>query len=127
VVRGIAAGCREAGCALIGGEIAELPDFYATGEYDLAGFAVGVVERRRLIDGRGVRPGDAVIGLCRAASSNGYSSPAACSSDSLEGPRPSPASTGRWGSCSVRRSTSNALLRAGARVRRWRVTGGGSP
>ena len=73
VVRGIAAGCREAGCALIGGEIAELPDFYASGEYDLAGFALGVVERRRLIDGRGVRPGDAVIGLLsNGLHSNGY-------------------------------------------------------
>jgi phosphoribosylformylglycinamidine cyclo-ligase len=74
VVRGIAAGCREAGCALIGGEIAELPDLYAPGEYDLAGFAVGVVERRRLIDGRGVRPGDALIGLLsNGLHSNGYS------------------------------------------------------
>jgi phosphoribosylformylglycinamidine cyclo-ligase len=74
VVRGIAAGCREAGCALIGGEIAELPDLYAPGEYDLAGFAVGVVERRRLIDGRGVRPGDVVIGLLsNGMHSNGYS------------------------------------------------------
>ncbi len=74
VVRGIAAGCREAGCALIGGEIAELPDFYAKGEYDLAGFALGVVERRRLIDGRGVRPGDVVIGLLsNGLHSNGFS------------------------------------------------------
>jgi phosphoribosylformylglycinamidine cyclo-ligase len=74
VVRGIAAGCREAGCALIGGEIAELPDFYARGEYDLAGFALGVVERRRLIDGRGVRAGDSVIGLLsNGLHSNGYS------------------------------------------------------
>jgi phosphoribosylformylglycinamidine cyclo-ligase len=74
VVRGIAAGCREAGCALIGGEIAELPDFYAPGEYDLAGFAVGVVERRELVNGRGVRPGDAVIGLLsNGLHSNGYS------------------------------------------------------
>jgi phosphoribosylformylglycinamidine cyclo-ligase len=74
VVRGIAVGCREAGCALIGGEIAELPDFYAPGEYDLAGFALGVVERRRLVDGRGVRSGDAVIGLLsNGLHSNGYS------------------------------------------------------
>ena len=74
VVRGIAAGCREAGCALIGGEIAELPDFYAKGEYDLAGFALGVVERRRLIDGRRVRPGDVVIGLLsNGLHSNGFS------------------------------------------------------
>jgi phosphoribosylformylglycinamidine cyclo-ligase len=74
IVRGIAVGCREAGCALIGGEIAELPDFYAPGEYDLAGFAVGVAERSRLIDGRGVRPGDVLLGLGSSGlHSNGFS------------------------------------------------------
>jgi len=74
IVRGVAAGCREAGCALIGGETAELPDLYAPGEYDLAGFAVGVVERRKLIDGRAVRPGDVVLGLASTGlHSNGYS------------------------------------------------------
>jgi phosphoribosylformylglycinamidine cyclo-ligase len=74
LVRGVAAGCRAAGCALIGGETAELPDLYAPGEYDLAGFAVGVVERRRLIEGRGVRPGDVVLGLASTGlHSNGYS------------------------------------------------------
>lgn len=74
VVRGIAAGCRQAGCALIGGEIAELPDFYAPGEYDLAGFAVGVAERRGLVTGRGVRPGDVVLGLASSGlHSNGFS------------------------------------------------------
>jgi phosphoribosylformylglycinamidine cyclo-ligase len=74
LVRGVAAGCREAGCALIGGETAELPDLYAPGEYDLAGFAVGVVERRKLIDGRTVRPGDVVLGLgSTGLHSNGYS------------------------------------------------------
>ncbi|MBI4012046.1 MAG: phosphoribosylformylglycinamidine cyclo-ligase [Candidatus Rokubacteria bacterium] len=74
VVRGIAAGCREAGCALIGGETAELPDFYADREYDLAGFAVGVVERAGLIDGRTVRPGDVLLGLgSTGPHSNGYS------------------------------------------------------
>jgi phosphoribosylformylglycinamidine cyclo-ligase len=73
IVRGVAEGCREAGCALVGGETAELPDFYAAGEYDLAGFAVGVVERRRLVDGRAVRPGDAVLGLASSGlHSNGY-------------------------------------------------------
>lgn len=74
LVRGIAAGCREAGCALIGGETAELPDFYPSGEYDLAGFAVGVVERGALIDGRAVRPGDVLLGLgSTGLHSNGFS------------------------------------------------------
>lgn len=73
IVRGIALGCREAGCALIGGETAELPDFYAPGEYDLAGFAVGVAERSRLIDGSAIRPGDLVLGLASSGlHSNGY-------------------------------------------------------
>jgi phosphoribosylformylglycinamidine cyclo-ligase len=74
IVAGIAAGCREAQCALIGGETAELPDFYRPGEYDLAGFAVGVVERRRMITGSGVRPGDLVLGLASSGlHANGYS------------------------------------------------------
>ncbi|HEV8308880.1 MAG TPA: phosphoribosylformylglycinamidine cyclo-ligase [Methylomirabilota bacterium] len=74
IVRGVAAGCREAGCALIGGETAELPDLYAPGEYDLAGFAVGVLERRALIDGRSVRPGDVLLGLASTGlHSNGFS------------------------------------------------------
>jgi phosphoribosylformylglycinamidine cyclo-ligase len=74
IVRGVAAGCREAGCALIGGETAELPDFYARGEYDLAGFAVGVVEKDRLIDGRAVRSGDVLLGLASTGlHSNGFS------------------------------------------------------
>ncbi|HHL40013.1 MAG TPA: phosphoribosylformylglycinamidine cyclo-ligase [Deltaproteobacteria bacterium] len=74
VVRGIAAGCREAGCALAGGETAEMPGMYAAGEYDLAGFAVGVVDRPRLVDGSRVGPGDSVIGLAsNGLHSNGYS------------------------------------------------------
>src|SRR5512147_539164 len=74
VVKGIAEGCRQAGCALIGGETAELPGFYARGEYDLAGFAVGCVERSRIVDGSAVQPGDAVLGIASTGlHSNGYS------------------------------------------------------
>jgi phosphoribosylformylglycinamidine cyclo-ligase len=74
VVKGIAEGCRQAGCALIGGETAEMPSFYPDGEYDLAGFAVGVVDRPKIIDGRHIVPGDAMIGLASTGvHSNGLS------------------------------------------------------
>jgi len=74
VLEGIAHGCRMAGCALIGGETAEMPSFYPEGEYDLAGFCVGVVNQDRLLSGRTIRPGDAVLGLPSSGlHSNGYS------------------------------------------------------
>lgn len=74
IVEGIAEGCRQAGCALIGGETAEMPGFYGPDEYDIAGFAVGIVDRSQLIDGSRIQPGEVLIGLPSSGlHSNGYS------------------------------------------------------
>lgn len=74
VVKGIAQGCRESGCALLGGETAEMPGFYKAGEYDLSGFAVGVVEEKEIIDGSSIKKGDVIIGLSSSGlHSNGFS------------------------------------------------------
>jgi phosphoribosylformylglycinamidine cyclo-ligase len=74
VISGVAEGCRRAGCALLGGETAEMPDMYAPGEYDLAGFCVGIVDNAQIVDGSTVRIGDSLVGLASSgAHSNGYS------------------------------------------------------
>ena len=74
IVSGVAEGCRQAGCALLGGETAEMPGFYPSGEYELAGFVVGMVDRSAIINGSGIKDGDAVVGLAsNGLHSNGYS------------------------------------------------------
>lgn len=74
IVSGISEGCRQAGCALIGGETAEMPGFYGEGEYDMAGFSVGIADKERIITGEGISEGDVIIGLASSGiHSNGYS------------------------------------------------------
>src|SRR5882672_8446256 len=74
IIRGFAKACAENGCALIGGETAQLPGFYQAGEYDVSGTIVGVVERKRMLDGKTIRPGDAILGLASSGlHTNGYS------------------------------------------------------
>ena len=74
VISGVAEGCRQASCALLGGETADMPDMYAPGEYDLAGFCVGIVDNAKLVDGSGIRVGDSIVGIASSGlHSNGYS------------------------------------------------------
>lgn len=74
IIKGVVAGCQTVGCALLGGETAEMPGFYPPGEYELAGFATGIVEKRRIITGQNIRPGDFIVGLAsNGLHSNGYS------------------------------------------------------
>lgn len=74
IVKGIADGCLQSGCSLIGGETAEMPGMYGDGEYDIAGFTVGIVDKKKIIDGKSIAPGDAVIGLASSGvHSNGFS------------------------------------------------------
>jgi phosphoribosylformylglycinamidine cyclo-ligase len=74
IIKGISQGCLEAGCALVGGETAEMPGFYHEGEFELAGFVLGVVDETKIVDGTSISPGDAIVGLAsRGLHSNGYS------------------------------------------------------
>jgi phosphoribosylformylglycinamidine cyclo-ligase len=74
IMKGVAQGCLEAGCALVGGETAEMPGFYPAGEFEMAGFVVGIVDEAKIIDGTAIRPGDAIVGLASdGLHSNGYS------------------------------------------------------
>ena len=135
IVAGVAEGCRRAGCALVGGETAELPDLYRVGEYDLAGFAVGVVERARIIDGRAVKPGDRVLGLASSGlHSNGYSLARRIVFDVLGlGPEMTLPGTGRSVADELLEPTRiyaaavKAVLEAGPVAGMAHITGGGLP
>ena len=132
VVAGVAAGCRAAGCALIGGETAEMPGFYPAGRFDLAGFAVGAVERGEVLDGTAVRAGDVVLGLAsNGLHSNGYSLVRRLVADEgldLDGPAPfAAADLGRALLVPTRIYVRSALaaLRSGGLHALIHITGGG--
>jgi phosphoribosylformylglycinamidine cyclo-ligase len=137
VIAGIAAACKESGCALLGGETAELPGMYAAGEYDLAGFAVGVVGRKKVVDGSRVAEGDVALALPSSGlHSNGYSLARRVIFDSLGhgvGDRPAELGGESVGEALLRPTrlyarSVQALLGAGVEVRAMsHVTGGGLP
>jgi phosphoribosylformylglycinamidine cyclo-ligase len=137
VVKGIAEACRESGCALLGGETAELPGMYADGEYDLAGFAVGVVARSKIVDGKRVALGDRAIGLPSSGlHSNGYSLARRVLLEAMGlSPADRPAALGGKSVGEALLSPTrlyarhvNAVLRAGVDVRAMsHITGGGLP
>ncbi len=133
VIAGIADGCQQAGCALLGGETAELPGFYAAGEYDLAGFCVGVVEKSRRVDGSAIEAGDVLLGLASSGfHSNGYSLVRRVFLDHLKADlaRPAPGMNAPLGEVllaptriyvrSIRKVAAAGLLRGAAHI-----TGGG--
>lgn len=137
VVKGIAEACRESGCALLGGETAELPGMYAAGEYDLAGFAVGVVARSKIVDGKRVSAGDRVVGVASSGlHSNGYSLARRVLFDALGlGPDDRPAALGGKSVAEALLAPTRlysrhvqAVLAAGVDVRAMsHITGGGLP
>lgn len=137
IVEGIADGCVEAGCALLGGETAEMPELYAPRHFDLAGFCVGIVERRRLTDGGGVEPGDVVLGLASSGlHSNGFALARRALAPYLKGQSP-PIDLGEPVLDAVMRPTRIYVRPILALLRRYRrkrviramahVTGGGLP
>ncbi len=132
IVKGIAEGCRQAGCALVGGETAEMPGMYARGDYDLAGFAVGAMERGSGIDGTNVREGDAVIGLASTGvHSNGFSLVRkVVASAELAWDAPAPFATGTLARALLAPTriyvkSNLALVRAGHAKALAHITGGG--
>ncbi|MGN6549410.1 MAG: phosphoribosylformylglycinamidine cyclo-ligase [Pararhizobium sp.] len=135
IVAGIAAGCREAGCALIGGETAEMPGMYAGGDYDLAGFAVGAAERGRLLPANDIAPGDVVLGLASSGvHSNGFSLVRRIVRDSGVGwNAPSPAGAGTLADALLVptriyvRPLLKAIRETGAIKALAHITGGGFP
>ena len=122
IVAGVADGCRQAGCALVGGETAEMPGMYAEGEYDIAGFTVGVVEKSQLIDGSKVRAGDVLVGVASSGvHSNGFSLVRKIVADNCLNLRESyPEQTARRGAAHADENLCEAGAGGGSQLRRAR-------